>query len=474
MSTINTVDTKCLARLAMENSGIGWQILDALYSGTKAMRNMETVFPQSEKESEESYKERKANAWLFGAYKKTLTRLAGKPFIKPVTINGKLPDQIQGMVNNIDGKGQSLTTSCRSTFVKAMHKGVCYLLTDYPATMDESGNTPNLKDERELGLMPQIKIIPVENMFSWTWGADGKLDEIRFYVKTVEKDGAWGEKNIEQVWVYRRSDYELWQRDSVSAGNYEMIRSGTHTLGEVPLTPVNLNPDEDTDGMTAEPCLNELAEVNCTHFQSSADQRIGLHYGRFLTMYMTGVPQDTIDTPTVIGVNRIHKFTNPDAKIQYAEYSGKTFEVGERDLDRLEKQIEWLGMQPLMQRSGNQTATGQAIDQANNESDMQSWVRTVETAYEEAFRKAARIVKVELPEDFSVDIFNEFTLSGRAVEDLKILQTDRMNGNITKETYLNELKRRGVLPEGLDVETEISKADLEADNLGMFGRNDGE
>ena len=469
-NNIDTVDSKCLARLNMEQSGIGWRILDALLDGTKAMRRVHELLPRSEKEAESSWEERLNMAWLFGGYKKAVTRLSGKPFVKPVTVKGQLPEQLDLMISDIDGRKTSLTSQAKQAFKKGIHKGVCYLLTDYPSTVDENGNTPNLKREKELNLKPQIKLIPVEDMFFWSYGDDGKLEEIRFYAKSTEKHGEWGEKEVEQIWIYRRSDFEMYQKDSVSAGNYELALSGTHTMGEVPLTPVNLNSDEDGDPMVGHPCLNELAEVNCVHYQSYADQRIGLHYGRFTMLYMTGVTPEEADTPTVIGANRVHKFTNPEAKIQYAECTGKAFEVGEKDLDRLEKQMEWLGLQPLMQRSGNQTATGQALDQANNESDMQSWVRAVETAYEEAFRKAARIVKKNLPEDFSIDIFNEFTLSGRAVEDIKILQADRMNGNITQKTYLSELKRRGVLGETFDVDGEIAAVAVEGESLGMLGR----
>ena len=79
----------------------------------------------------------------------------------------------------------------------------------------------------------------------------------------------------------------------------------------------------------------------------------------------------------------------------------------------------------------------------------------MEKALASAYEYAARWSKVTLLDDFAVDIFSDFGISLKGAEDIKSLQVMVDKGRITHETFLREIKRRGLLSEAVDVDEEI-------------------
>jgi hypothetical protein len=75
-------------------------------------------------------------------------------------------------------------------------------------------------------------------------------------------------------------------------------------------------------------------------------------------------------------------------------------------------------------------------------------------------------VKEEIDDEFKVDIFSDFGLSMRATQDIEALIKMRAVKDITHETFLEEMKRRDVLNEMVNVEAE---AQLAGSQLSLVG-----
>lgn len=153
--------------------------------------------------------------------------------------------------------------------------------------------------------------------------------------------------------------------------------------------------------------------------------------------------------------------TNPDAKLNYVEHSGAAIGAGEKDLRSLEERMEVLGLQPLMQSTGNVTATARAMDEARQHSNIQAWIRGLENTIENAFAHAGQWIGAELSEDFAVDVFNDFGVTLSASEDVKSLTEMVRSGLISHATYLQEVKRRGIIADELDVQNEIEEVEAQ-------------
>jgi hypothetical protein len=249
-------------------------------------------------------------------------------------------------------------------------------------------------------------------------------------------------------------------------GDYVLDQSGIHTFGKVPLVTIYLNK---TGEMTGEACLASLAEAEEDYFQSYADQRYGLHYGRFPFLAGTGLSNEEAELPIVISARTFLRSTNENAKYSWITHDGAIFEVGFKDLDRIIARMEALGMEPMVQKSGNVTATGKAIDQSNYDSDMQAWIRLVENGIEEAYAIASEIVNAPLPDDFRVDIFNEFSITVKSLEYTQYLLQSCQGGLISRETYWESLRRFGILPENHTPEQEKERLESQGPALGLLG-----
>ena len=142
--------------------------------------------------------------------------------------------------------------------------------------------------------------------------------------------------------------------------------------------------------------------------------------------------------------------------MSFVEHSGKAIGAGRDDLKDLEIQMEVLGMQPFVQPAvKSRTATEVVGVESRTMTTIQAWIRSLENVIETAYMFAATWVGVELPEDFAVDVFNEFGLSFKSEQDIRALDAARMRGDISHTTYLRELKRRGIISDDISVAQEV-------------------
>ena len=120
-----------------------------------------------------------------------------------------------------------------------------------------------------------------------------------------------------------------------------------------------------------------------------------------------------------------------------------------------------MGMQPLQENKNRTTATEKIISESKVQSSIQMWIRALEATMELVYKKSAEFMNLEIPEDFAVDIFNDFGVTFSTDEDLKNLGELRKDGEIKQKTHLNEYKRRSTLAEDVDIDKEIEETKKE-------------
>tara|TARA_R110000823_G_scaffold105276_1_gene223630 strand:- start:78 stop:788 length:711 start_codon:yes stop_codon:yes gene_type:complete len=214
--------------------------------------------------------------------------------------------------------------------------------------------------------------------------------------------------------------------------------------------------------MTADPPFEDLAWLNLAHWQSLSDQRNILRFARMPLLYQFGISEEEIESEITIGPSQLIRSINPDAKMGYVEHGGRAIESGDKDLRNLEAQMEVMGLQPLISKTGGATATGRALDESRTHSNIQAWIRALEDTLGEALAVAGRWMGVELPDDVAVDVFSDFGLTMKAEQDIRALVDMRKSNLITHKTFLEEVKRRGLLSDTVDVDIEIEMVDEEA------------
>jgi hypothetical protein len=210
-----------------------------------------------------------------------------------------------------------------------------------------------------------------------------------------------------------------------------------------------------TGFFTASPPLEDLAYQNLKHWQADSDFTNYMRFAMIGAIAGSGIEKEEADKIGAYSVNAKFFFSNPDAKVWILEHEGKAAKIGQEYIKRIEERMEILGMQPLLQRTGNVTATGQYIDEAKIHCDIQAWIRMLEAHLLECYQMAADWVSRDLPEDFKIQIYDEFILPLNVINDMNILIKMAANGDLKTETLLKEAQRRGLLHEDFDPAEEV-------------------
>ena len=411
----------------------------------------EKWLPKEDKEEAKDYSKRLKRSVLYNGYADTIHKLAAKPFGKPISFDelSELPEQVQWLIKDATRNKQSLKEFAHEVFQEGVHRGLAHVLVDYPVV----DGPKTLRDVREQKIYPYFTSIPAYNMLGWkTKWIDGEevLTQIRVREIRTEPDGEFGEKQVIYVRVIEPTTWTLYKVD----GSKEIpVKTGDNSAGKIHLHTFYTNK---TGFMTATPPLEDLAWINLAHWQSQSDQRNILRFARLGFLVATGLSSEEQATAFISGPNSVLKFQNPEAKVYYAEHSGKAIAAGDKDLMNLEMKMRILGLQPLVE-GGSSTATGQAIEESKTHAQAQTWASEFSEFLRRLFGSACEWLDQELDEEFKISIFTNFAISIRAGLDAQILTTACQTGKLSDETYLNEMKRRGFLNEELDIDDELAR-----------------
>ena len=432
-----------------------WCLIDDLMGGTLAMRKAgEKWLPRETAEEEEAYRIRLKRSILYNAFGDTVDKLSARPFSKPIVFkdNNQLPAKLLTLEKNADRQGTSLVKFCHQIFKDGVKYGMQLCLVDYPVVPEGATLADEIKNDWRpyfVRICPDDVIDIIE--------ADGQLVELRYSEERQERKGKFGTTCALYVIRWTPEVVETYRVEE-NGTEQKLVSTRPHSHGRIPLFVGYTN---ETGKYMATPPLEDLAWLNVAHWQSYSDQRNILRFARLGMIVMTGLTEEEVNKTTTLAANKVWKFRNAESKVYYVEHTGKAIAAGAADLDSLEAKMMILGMQPLFEGGGKSTATARALDETRSQSLAQAWVGCLEEMLEAMYAYAAKIAKLTLPEKFSIVIDKEFGLSMKAGLDVQALIAMRAAGEISRETFLEEMKRRSVLADTVDIKEEIvhAKAD---------------
>ena len=420
-------------------------LVNMLMAGTDALRAAgEDYLPKHSAESDANYNERKARSVLVNYFRRTVESLVGKPFSKEVVLGEDMPAPLKELAEDVDRQGNNINVFARRAFQDGLVKGLTHILVEFPNTAVEQPQT--LEDEKQLGARPYFVLVPHENVLAayseYREGCE-VLTHVRIWEEETRRDG-FDEVTIQRVRVLEPGRWELWRK--MARNKWEKEDEGVTTLSYIPL--VTFYADRE-DFMVAHPPLTDLAHVNISHWQSGSDQRNVLTVARFPMLAGSGLNEE--ESVVKIGPRQLLTTISADGKFYYVEHSGAAIESGRLDMKDLEAQMAMLGVE-LLTKSGDMTATAKSIDTAENLSMLQAMILIFADTLERAFQIAAEWLSLGKDAGGSIKINTDFGLSLNDATDLTTLQAARTAKEISHETFIHELQRRGVLSEDFDME----------------------
>jgi hypothetical protein len=470
-----------------------WALADTLLGGTDAMRAAGKAYlPQHENESNVNYNNRLSRAVLDNVFEDVLDSLTGRPFKTPMTVDDKVPQALQDMLDDVDLQGHDLHSFCRDWFRMGWAKGLAHVLVDHQIgreVFDNEGKARarTLDDDRQEGLRPYLALIRPENVlaaYSTVVNGQEELTHVRILEASVEKVGEWEEACVERVKVFEK--YEggpvQWTVYKEDTQKKEWVAEDGGTIG-LPYIPLRTFYAGKRLGLhECKPPLHDLAHLNTAHWQSSSDQRNVLTVARFPILAASGYTPETTTTPdgqTVtnvkVGPNNFLTTEDAQGKWYYVEHTGAAIEAGRNDLKDLEQRMASYGAEMLTAKPGGETATGRALDTAEATSHLEATVQDFKDLVETVLQDMATWANIE-GDAGTVSFKGEFTVSETAQGELDFLSKMRDRKDISRIALIDEAKRRKILKEDYDPEEDKDLIDEEAaDGMGgdMFGGGNG-
>jgi hypothetical protein len=436
----------------------------ALMGGTEAMRKAGKVYlPQFAAESEDAYQARLAASWLFNGLRKTVRDMTGRVFAKSVEVTDA-PDQIEGWTENVDMQGQDLSMFANRVFADALSgPGIAWIMVDAP----QRDATVTVAQAQAQNLRPYMVHLSIEEVLGWkaqTVNNVMTVTQVRLHETVSEQDpeDPFATAPVEQIRVLTLTDVGVETtiyRKVGKTDEWALYAEPTYSaMTEITIAPVYLNRAGFWEAM---PPLEDLADVNIAHWQSQSDQRNILHVARVPILHAAGRMSE--DGPITIGASHAVASADPAAKLEWVEHSGAAIGAGRQDLKDLEYQMEALGLQ-LLAPKAQQSATGEAIDNAKETSQLAMMADALQDALEQAVRWMGAYSGLDATEA-RVVVNKEFGVTMMTAQEVTALHTAVTAGNLSRQTFIGELARRGVIAPDIDPEDETERIDSEGPRM---------
>lgn len=434
-------------------------VRDIMAGGNNMRACGERYLPKFALESADDYKERKANTWLFNGVKKARGDMVSKVFEKPVTLQeqeGQLFDWCQ----NVDLEGRDISNFAEDVFKAAVADGITFIMVDAPPRTE--GVT--VGQAQAMNLRPYMAHIKLSDVLGWKWESINNaptLTQWRTLESVAKPDrGEFSDETIEQIRGLFLEDgkviVRLYRKAKSQSGvdTWEQFEDDQATdLDQIQIVPVYTGR---TGFFQAEPPLSDIAEINLAHWRVQSDKSNCLHKSLSPLLLIKGIE---VDGGNVVGsAGYAFHSSSEHASLEWAEIAGSGIAAGSDELRQLERQMQWMGLQLIMERTGVSTATGDMLDEGKTTSKLKAWADNLKDALEIALGWMADMGGVS-DADTQVSVHKDFSVMGHvSMADIRDMY---VSGAISRETYINEAQRRGVLSEDIVAADEAERMERE-------------
>lgn len=441
-----------------------WNQVDAILGGIGTMRQAgKKYLPDFTDETDTEYNERLKFTKMTNVFRDIVSSLSAKPFEQEVSLvkedEKTVPEQLETFVEDVDGSGSNLTQFAGDTFFNGVGHALDWIMIDYPK------RDPNIKtqaDQKAANIRPYWSHVLARNVLDATSKVIGGK-EILTYVKIYEP----GQPPHIREFERETSGKVVWRlhQKSEESGEYVKIDEGDLTIDEIPLVPFATG-RRDGRSWRFDPELSDAADLQVDLYQ----QESGLKFASVLTAYPmlagNGVKPPLMadgKTPAKlsVGPKRV-LYAPPDGagssgSWSYVEPSAASLKFLAEQIKETIQQLRELGKQPLTAQSGNLTVITTAVAAGKASSAVAQWALMLKNALENAFVITCKYYNIDVnsydPIVYVYSDFDDFTEG----KDLDALRAMREDGDLSQETYWQEMRRRKVLSADFDADKEAGR-----------------
>ncbi|MDP3717109.1 MAG: DUF4055 domain-containing protein [Acidobacteriota bacterium] len=439
-----------------------WQRCRDLFEGTDAVKGAgETYLPKLAGQKPAAYAAYKTRAVFYNGFARTVQGLVGSVFRKSPSVT--VPEALQASLLDVTRSGVPFEALAMRVLEDVLTVGRRGVLLDQPV------NAP-------ANAAPYWVLYAEDQIVNWrTTVIDGQRRLSLLVLKERIEDAA-DAFAVSYVDQYR----ELRVADGMVV--VQLYRNGTgehkgtlvkHDLpivltrrGEkltaipfVFFSPTGLEPD------VVKPPLLDLADVNLSHYRTSADLEHGRHFTGLPQPWVAGV---TGDDKLQIGSSVAWKFSDPNAKAGYLEFTGQGLKELREALEEKATQMAILGARMLEgQKPGVEAAETVKLRHAGDSATLKSIAMVCSMGLTECLRWHAWWAGQDVKEgDVSCELNTDFFGLRLTAEEVKTLMLAWQSNAISYETFYDRLTEGGWSRPGISSKQELEDIAIGDDATG--------
>ena len=423
---------------AWRNMQSHWGLIEDLVEGTSKIRGKARIYLKQEpREEDESYDVRLSRSVCPPYYLRMERMLAGMLTRKPVRLSD-VPDNIEEELFDVDLEGNNLTNFVYNISRLCIRYGHVGVLVDAPA---------------EGGRPYWIPYTP-RDIIGWRTEIQNglrKLTQLRLTERIVKPKGIYGEETIEQIRVLEPGTFSIFQRND--DGDFKKVDEGTTSLDFIPFSVAYSNK---VGIFESRPPLEDIAELNIKSYQIQSDYDNQLHISAVPMLAFYGFPAAAEEVAA--GPNEALSLPE-GSSASYIEPNGNSFTAQEKRIDKLEYQINELGLAAILgQKMSAETAQSKRIDRSQGDSTMMVLSQQIQDLLDNCLKFHAAYEKQNIAGTTFVN--RDFVDTSLEPNQIDALLKIYAAGVIDQEELLKKLVEGEVLSEDIDIEEMLDRSEL--------------
>ena len=420
---------------AWRNMQSHWGLIEDLIEGTSKIRGKARIYLKQEpREEDESYDVRLSRSVCPPYYVRMERMLAGMLTRKPVRLTD-VPEIIEEQLFDTDLEGNNLTNFIYNISRLCIRYGHVGVLVDAPA---------------EGGRPYWIPYTP-RDIIGWRTEINNglrKLTQLRLTERVVRPKGLYGEETVEQIRVLEPGTFQLFQRNN--KGDFKKVNEGTTSLDFIPFSVAYSNK---VGIFESRPPLEDIAELNIKSYQIQSDYDNQLHISAVPMLAFFGFPPADEE----VSAGPSEALSLPEgSSASYIEPNGNSFNAQRERIDKLEYQINELGLAAILgQKMSAETATSKRIDRSQGDSTMMVLSQQIQDLIDNCLKFHAAFEKQSVAGTSFVN--RDFVDSSLEPAQVDALLKIYAQGIIDQEELLRKLIEGEVLSDSINIEEMLSK-----------------
>lgn len=433
----------------------------------------ELYLPKLGSQDEGEYDAYRLRANFLGATERTVAVMVGSLMRKPAAVT--IPKKLEYLEEDVTGHGESLEDFIRQLSHTLMGTGrVAIVLDRITASAPDnkiyfkyfpSDQITDWDIDESPGKPRKLVRVVIEEYYMVR---EGYRKELRVrYREYILRKGQNGkeictvtfheQKDKSNVGLKKMTDFRHIQ---FKKGKTIVLKNKGKPLDFIPVTFVSSGQEDNYE--PGKPPVLDVADINLSHYRTSADLEHGRHWTALPTPYFTGISEES---DIVIGSGKAMIMADPQSKAGFLEFSGAGLKSLETARKEKEDQMAFLGARMLTDKSnGSENAEVTRINHSGEIAVLTDLARGLSRALTKAFKYSARWEN-ESEDDVHILLNTDYINTAMSSADLQSLTSAYQAGALSLDAYLARLQRGEILPEDADLEEEKEKIEQQkADN----------